>query len=490
MKVETTPLENRVLKVVVEATPEETETARRTAALKLGKKVRIPGFRPGKAPYPMLLKYLDPILLQEETVEVFIDKVYPEILEQEKIKPFYQGQLKAILDIDPLKLEIHIPLKPLVELGDYHSIRIPYEPPQVTDEDVDKALDRLRQQNPVIEPVERPIQEGDVVFIDLIGYRIDNGVITNEIVVEKQEIPIQIRAEKKEMWEYPFEGFSKELIGKQTNDQFGVDYSFPEDSPSLSFKGLDVHFEVTVKQVKAQALPELNDEFAQSVGEYSSLDELRTVLRSILEKQATKEYQKEYDSKVVEEVIKCSTFEYPLELFEEERDAYLDELKQYLEKLQIDLDLYKKIRKLSEEQFEEEVKEVVDHRIKYSLTLLEIAKKENVSIDPYKSIENTRDAMQIFLENTKDTRYPKQLLEEVALRVSQHDMVYQLYDAAIERLRRIAKGEENNNIEQENKSEESPSKTDDSVSEGLGEEQVTAESMPQEDFANDESGLE
>jgi len=483
LKVETTPLENRVLKVVVEATPEETETARRTAALKLGKKVRVPGFRPGKAPYPILLKHLDPFLLQEETIEVFIDKAYPEILKQEKIEPFDQGRLESILELDPLKLEIHIPLKPLVDLGDYRSIRIPYEPPVVTDEDVDKELDRLRQQNPLIEPVERPIQEGDVVFVDLISYRKENGEITDQIILDQKDIPLQVFPEnKKDFWEYPFQGFSKVLIGKQAHDQFSIDYHFPEDSPSFSFKGMDVHFEVTIKQVKAQILPDLDDEFAQSVGEYSSINELRTAVRSLLEQQAKEEYLEEFDSKVMQEVINCSTFEYPLEIFESERNAYLDELRKRLEKLKIDLDLYKKIRGLTEEQFEEELKEVVDRRIKSSLALLEIAKKEDVNIDPYKALEKTQKAMQIFLENPKDTHIPKQLLEELAHRLSQRNLIDQVYNSAVERLRQIAKGEIHN--------EEILSKPDDSGSEEIRESEIAAENVPQENFANDKSGLE
>lgn len=490
MKVETTPLENRILKVVIEATPEETESARRTAALKLGKRVHVPGFRPGKAPYPILLKHLDPMLLREETIEVFLDKVYPQILKQEKISPYSHGTLETVLNVNPLILEIRIPLKPLVELGDYHSIRIPYDPPVVTDEEIDKAMDRIRQQNAVFEPVERPIQEGDVVFIDLIGYRKDNGQATDEIVEEKQEIPIPIRVEKTDTWEFPFEGFSKALIGKQANDQFDIDYSFPEDSPSPSFKGVEVHFEVTIKQVKKQILPEMNDEFAQSVGDYSSLDDLRASVRSVLEQQATDEHLEQYDSKVIGELINRSTFEYPLELFENERDEYLDELSERFEQLKIDLDLYKKIRGISQEQFEEEVKQVVDQRIKSSLALIEIAKKENVRVDLEKARQNTEKVMQDFLQRSAEARIPQQELENLASKIAQADMYDQVFDGAIEILRKIAKGEEIDNNELEIEDEENVSKPEILGIEGISESQIKAENVPQEDFASDQAGLD
>lgn len=496
MKVETTPLENRELKVVIEATPEETENARRTAALKLGKKVHVPGFRLGKAPYPMLLKHLDPVLLGEQTIEVFLAKAYPQILEQEKIEPYSQGRLEIVLNVNPLILEIYIPLKPVVELTDYHAIRIPYDPPVVTDEEIDQAIDQIRQQNAVIEPVERPIQDGDIVYIDLTGYRMINGEVTDEIVVEKQEIPIQTRLDEKGDeegdGEYPFEGFSKALIGKQANDQFSVDYSFTEDNPSPSFKGMDLHFEITIKQVKTQILPELNDEFAQSAGEYSSLDDLRASVRSVLEQQAIQKYLKEYDSKVIEEVINRSSFEYPLELFERERDAYLDELSARLEHLKIDLDLYKKIRGISEEQFEEEMKQTVDKRIKSSLALIEIASKENVRIDPERVRQNIENVMQDFRQRSPEARVPQQVLENIAYKITQADMIDQVFDGAIEKLRQIAKGEEIHNNELEIENEENLSKQEVSGNEGISESEIEAASAPQsqEDFVNDKSGLE
>ncbi len=490
MKVETTPLENRELRVVVEATPEETENARRNAALKLGKKVRVPGFRPGKAPYPILLKHLDPIALQEETIETFLDKVYPEILEQENIEPFAQGRLESILNINPLTLEIHIPLQPLVEIGDYHAIRIPYEPPVVTDEEVDEALERLRKQNAVIEPVERSIQEGDIVYIDLIGYRIENGEITSQSVLEEHDIPIQVLAEGKTAWEYPFQGFSKELLGKQANDHFGIDFSFPEDSPSLTFKGMNVHFDVTIKQVKGRVLPELNDEFAQSVGEYTSLEELRSSVRSMLEAQAQAEYQEEYDTKVIQELVNCSDIEYPLVLVENERKAYIKELQQRLNQLNIDLDLYKKIKGLSEEQFEEEVNKNVEYRVKSSLALLEIAKKENIRFDPLKVTQETQTVMQDLVERSKDSRIPKQLLDSIAIRISERNMYDQVLNGAIEKLRQIAKGEENNIEEQESNSEVNPPETETSGFEGMNKSEIEAVSMPEESITENKSDSE
>ncbi|MFN3309251.1 MAG: hypothetical protein ACK44E_08595, partial [Anaerolineales bacterium] len=190
----------------------------------------------------------------------------------------------------------------------------------------------------------------------------------------------------------------------------------------------------------------LNDEFAQSIGEYNSLEELRNSIRSILEKQALENYLKEYDHKVLQEVINRSKIEYPFEIAEQEREAYLEELSQRLGQLKIDLDLYKKIRGISEEQFEEEVKQAVDYRIKHILTLREIAKVEGIRVDPVKIRENVHRAVQSLRETTKKTRLPEQLLREAASQVTEQRMVDQLLDGTFERLRQIAKGEASGEI--------------------------------------------
>ncbi|GAB4473213.1 MAG: trigger factor [Anaerolineales bacterium] len=443
MKVETTPLENRVMKVIVEASPEEVESARHAAAKKLGRKIRIPGFRPGKAPYNILLKNIDPVLLQQEIIDIFIDEVYPKILESENINPFSQGKLNSIISIDPLKLEIHIPLQPLVELGDYRSIRIPFEPPLVTDEMVEKAISRVRQQNAVIEPIDRPVQEDDVVYIDLVGYRRENGENTDQIVVEKKDLPIQILTSiKNDSWEYPFRGFSQLFIGKQINDQVAVDYNFPEDSSSLTFQGQDIHFVATIKEIKHRVLPEANDEFAQSVGEYSSMEELRSTIRSMLEKDTLEDYLADYDDKIINELINRSKIEYPNELAETERNAYLEDLNQKLRLYNTDIVLYNKMRGVSDEQFEQEVNEIVDRRVKATLALLEVAKKENIRIDPNLAREESQKAVKTALENSKGVRIPKQVLEDVTAQLSEQNMMDQVIAGAVVKLRSIAKGEE------------------------------------------------
>ncbi|MCS6907467.1 MAG: trigger factor [Anaerolineales bacterium] len=441
MKVEKTPLQNRTLKLVVEASPEETENARRSAVQKLGKRVRVPGFRPGKAPYSMVLKSLDPGLLQEETLAVFLDRYYPEILEQEGIEPYDVGRLKSVLNLDPLKVEIHVPLKPLVQLGDYHSIRIPYEPPVISEEQVERALDLLRQRHAILEPAEREIQKGDVVYIDLIALRKAHDA-PGQVIATKDDFPVLVledREDLKEFEEYPFEGFSRALLGRQAGERFSVEHSYPHNSRIAEFAGMDIRFEVRVREVKARILPELNDEFAQSLGEYSSLEELRNSVRSMLEREALEEYLKEYDSKALEEVIKISTIEYPPELIEREREAYLAGLERRLRQHNLDLELYKKIR--GEQEFEKEVQEAVEYRLKATLTLLEVAKREQIRVDPEKLRQSADQAVRKALEKSQELRIPKQVGRNIALRALENQVTRDLFEVVYKRLRQIAKGE-------------------------------------------------
>ncbi len=442
MKVETTPLENRILKVVVEATPEETEAARRAAAVKLGKRVQVAGFRPGKAPLPILMKHIDPIRLQEETIDTFLDRYYVEILEQEAIEPSDRGELQEIHNIDPLILEIHIPLKPLVELGDYHSIRIPYEPPTVSDEDVEKALENLREQHAIYEPIERRIQEGDFVHVDMIGYEIENGEKTDRVVLQKNEFSIVVRRVKEgnEEFEFPFGGFGERLIDKQNRDDFSVTYKYPKDYYISQFRGKEIQFEGTIRETKTKVPPDLNDEFAQSIGEYASLEDLKQQVRSALEEDVLDQYHEEYEAKVLDEVIANSTIEYSPKLLDKEREAFLERFKSRLSEMNLDIDLYKKIRRFTDEEFEQEITKAAESRLKISLVLIEIAKRENISLDLVSVRDNTRQSVLELLQSSNVKRIPNKVLDDITYTLSVNTMLDQVMEKAAEKLRNIARG--------------------------------------------------
>ncbi|MGB9592434.1 MAG: trigger factor, partial [Candidatus Kryptoniota bacterium] len=296
MKIDTQPLENHQIKVTVEATPEEYESVRQKAIRQLTKKVKIPGFRPGKAPLAIALKHLDPKLVAEETLEMFIDEYYPKILEEKNIDPYGPGTLEHISPSDPPTMEFVIPLRPHVELGDYRSIRIPYHFEPLDESEVDKALENLRESYAMLEPVERPIKTNDVVYIDILGTTNAEAEKPAETIANFSNYPVQVIGKRdKNKNEWPFPGFSVHLIGKSVNDVVEIDYTFPKNYHVANLKGKAAHFTVTIKEIKQRNLPKLNDEFAQSLGEFANLDELRQSIRNSLEKAKLEEYHEDYD---------------------------------------------------------------------------------------------------------------------------------------------------------------------------------------------------
>ncbi|MGB9672690.1 MAG: trigger factor [Anaerolineales bacterium] len=463
MKIETSPLENHQIKVIVEATPEEFEASRNKAVRQLTKKIKIPGFRPGKAPIAIALKHLDPRLVNEETLETFIDQYYEKILDESKIDPYGPGSLENIISLEPLTLEFVIPLKPKVELGDYHSVRVPFENPVTDETEVDSTLDRLRYQYGVAEPVERPIQVGDSVYVDIKGYVVEADGKTDELITNLSNFPIDVKDQSTIPFEFPFPGFSKHLIGLTIDNSIEINYTYPEDFTDEKIRGKTVQYDVTIKNIKQIHLPDLNDEFAQSLGEFSSLDDLRKSVRETLEQNNLDGYLTEYENQVLDEIIKISTIHYPPQMVEKEKEHILEDLEKTLKRSNMDLELYLKTRSITREDLDQELVNVAENRIKRSLVLLEIADRENIELDKEEVQKEVLQAYTGVMERVKKEKKSKELDQQIIPQLFQEITSEMLINKTLEKIRQIAKGEEENSPTQSEGAEAAqPEKTGDS----------------------------
>jgi trigger factor len=303
LKIETQSLENHQVKLIVEVESDQLEEAKVRAGRQIAKKVKIPGFRPGKAPYAMVVRHVGEATIIEEATEILVNDVYPKALEEAKVEPYGPGSLENIVSLDPPKFEFVIPLKAKVELGDYQSIRLPYEPKTITDEDVERVITDLRERQAVQEPVQRPAQEGDVVYIRLNGQRKQVEAGQDPSLVKDRSLPVVVEPEDaKTEEEWPFPGFSRQLIGLSASDEKTIEHTFAEDSPYESLRGVEAEFQVKVEDVKSRTLPELNDEFAQSLGEYTSQEDLRTKINEDLQHHEQESYDEDYEQRVLDEV--------------------------------------------------------------------------------------------------------------------------------------------------------------------------------------------
>lgn len=381
MNIDTVPLEDHQVKITVEVDTDSFESTKRRAARKLAKRAKIPGFRPGKAPYPVIVRHIGEAAILEEAIELTVDDIYPKVIESSEIEPYGPGTLESIPEMDPPTFEFVVPLRAAVELGDYKSIRFPYELREITDEDVDDVINNLREQQALIEPVERSAEAGDLVTVRLDAKRtmVDEG--EDPKLIDNRSFPVVIDVDD-ETDEWPYPGFSQELIGTLKGDEKSIQYSYPDDSPFEAYQGLDVEFTIQIEDIRSRTLPDADDELAKSVGEFDTLEDLRSTIKENLEIQSRQSYEDEYDEQVLDEIVSFSTINYPPQMLEQEINIVLGNMERQLEAQGLDIDLYMKSREMDVDGLREEAKPIAEDRLKKSLVLLEIAEQEEIQIDP------------------------------------------------------------------------------------------------------------
>ena len=443
MKIETQPREDHQVKLIVEIEPEVFEKFKHQAARKISQESKVPGFRPGKAPYEVIRRLFGDQSIANQALDLLIDDTYPEIIKQAEITPSGPGSLEKVESLTPPKLEILVPLMPTVELGDYHSIRQEYNPEPLPPEELDRFIERLRTNYASVEPVERPIQESDLVYLSLSGNSSSpaDGEPAEYIKETPQQVIVQSEAEQKAD-EWPFSGFTRQLIGMSAGDEKTISHVFPEDAKEEKVRGKEVEFHIKVQSVKSMKLPELNDEFAQMVGEFESLEAMRKSIGERLEQNAREEYDQEYFTKVIDKIREGTTLKYPPQVLNEEMKHVQERLEQDLARQKLDLEMYLKMRKLEKDALiENEVKPAAIKRLERSLIMDEIARSEKLQIDPQKlqeEISETVDGMEASgnLQKVRKNLSQERLADAVAFDAASRLMNRQ----TLERLKDIATG--------------------------------------------------
>lgn len=439
MKVQTKPLEDHRVELSVEFDENEFESYKRRTARRLARKTKIPGYRPGKAPYGVLVRHFGEGHIIEHAIEDAIEDQYDEILKQADINPYGPLKLEEIVSVSPsLVLRFLVALDAEVKLGDYKSIRIPFEPPDVSDEDLKEYFSKVQNQYPVIEPVERKSQAGDLVDVVINAKELNSEDEQNPLF-QDYETSIIVKEDEEES-EWPFPGFSKQLINREAGEKLTLEHEFPEDYSDKNYAGKQVEFNVEIKQVSKRELPELNDEFAQTYSQFETMDELREAVKKQLEQEKLNEYTREYIQKIIDKIIEESEITYPPEMLDEAIADYKKELENRLQQYGMNIDLYKQVQNLSEEQFEEEVKQAASKGLKEDLVIYEIAQKEEIQVDS-KAVQAEADyTLQLLNQSRGKRRFTK---EKQALnsRVYSSLLIRHLKSATVDWLLNNAKGE-------------------------------------------------
>jgi trigger factor len=364
--------EDHSVKLIVEIDQEKMNTYKRRAATKISSKSKVPGFRPGKAPYEIIVRTFGDSAVTEQAVDLIIDAEYSNILKEADVNPGAAGSLESIESLEPPKFIFSIPLAPQVDLGDYHSARLPYEWVAPEQKDVDAAIEELRQMYAATENVDRAIEVGDYVSVD---------VKSETAELNRSGFATFVRKEDRDT-EWPYNGFAKELVGLKAGESKTISHDFPEEWEVEELKGMSVQIEATIKTVRGVILPDLNDEFAKQTGAGETVDELKEAVKNDVEKRSRDAYDDIYFVQLIEKVKEGATIKFHEHTLEHENEHVLSDLANRLAQQSMDLDTYFKMRETTREKFvEEEVAPVAKKRLERSLILDEIVLKEKIQLD-------------------------------------------------------------------------------------------------------------
>jgi trigger factor len=443
LKIETQPRDDHQVTLIVELEPEQMEGAKHRAARKISERKSIPGFRPGKAPYEVVLRSFGEGVIVDDAVDLLLEDVYPKALEEAKLEPGASGSLEKVEDLDKNpKFTFTVPLAPIVNLGEYRSVRLPYDWQEPGEDIVDESIEELRQMYAKTETVERPIQKGDFVMIDLKGVK-EKAAEAEAPLIDRPGLPIFVRTDEKPE-EYPFPGFSNELVGLSANESKSFSHKYKKDDKDETLQGQTVRFDVLVKMVRGSTLPELNDEFAKQAGPFENLQALREAVKANLATQSKANYDDEYFAKMMEKIKEGAVIKYPPQVVDHEVEHVMDDLKSRLAGQNLDMAAYLKSREMDEEKFiAEEARPIAVKRLERSLVMDEIAKLEKIEVSQdmlQSSFQQTWGEYQGDAGFQKMTRGksqpPKQLMNAVAMESANRAYVQQ----TLNRLKDIATG--------------------------------------------------
>ncbi len=354
----------------IEMEEPDLESYLQRAYQRVSQKVKVPGFRPGKAPRAVVERVIGRESLLQEALEFMVPEATAKAIEQEAIEAGAQPDVELI-GTDPVSIKATVPLIPLVETGDYSSIRVLWVAPAVSDEQINDALEEIRKQSAIWDPVERPAQIGDQVVMDLLG------VVDGETLLDQQDGPFVLSDEP-----MPIPGFGQALVGLSTGETREFALTFPEDYLSEAMAGKECLFTVTAKETKEQKLPDLDDEFAKGAGEgFDTLDALKDNIRQQLQDELEHQDQHQYEDLVLDELAIIGSVELPSIIVERAIDHHLEEIQETIGRRlgrAISLEEYIEVTKKTEEELREETRETVEQQLRRSYLISEVSQTEGI----------------------------------------------------------------------------------------------------------------
>lgn len=337
----------------------------------LVRRTKVPGFRPGKAPRLVFERFVGREYLLDHALESLVPEAVNEAIKSESLEPASTPRVSVTEREPVIKLDATVPLTPQVTLGDYHSIRVAEQAGAVTDEAVEKALERVREANATWSPAERELRLGDLATINA------TGTVEGNQILNAQSSDFLAT----EGGQYPAPGFAEALAGIRAGESREFTLTFPQDYSRTDLAGKAALFKATLTGLKEKTLPAVDDGLAKTVGEgLETLADLRKKIRESLEAEAAESARRLFEHQVVDALVASATFEVAPMLIDHETDHLLYNQQQALAQYRMPLDRYIQGIGKTADDFVKEARISAEDRLKRQLVMEKFAEAENITV--------------------------------------------------------------------------------------------------------------
>lgn len=414
MSLQVEKLEKNMAKLTIEASAEDFEKAIQKAYQKNKNKMNVQGFRKGKAPLAIIEKMYGAGIFYEDAANELIPEAYE--------KAAIESGLDIVSrpDIDVVQIEkgkpfiftAEVALKPEVTLGQYKGVEVEKKPITVTEEEILEKIDKEREQNSrMITVDDRAVQDGDIAVIDFEGFV--DGTPFEGGKGENYSLTIGSHSF--------IDTFEEQLIGKNIGEEVDVNVTFPEEYQAKELAGKPALFKVKINEIKVKELPELDDDFAQDVSEFDTLDEYKESIKATIKESKEKQAKTEKENTIVDKIIENSVMDIPEAMINSQVSQMAEEFAQRMQYQGLSLEQYFKFTGMDSKKFLENLKPQAVKRIQSRLVLEAVVKAENIEVteeELEKELKEMADSYQMELEKLKELigdKEKEQIKEDIAV---------------------------------------------------------------------------
>lgn len=368
-------------------------------------KYSVPGFRKGKVPKKIIEANFGKGVFWNEAIDMSLPEIYPKAIEELELQPVSNPDIHIEDEIEEGKdivVTFEVETYPEIELADYSKIEVEELDDSVDEELVDARIQEEVQKNKVLKPVERPVEEGDIVNIDFEGFK--DGVAFEGGKAGGQELKIGSKTF--------IPGFEEGLVGKEKGQEVDLELTFPEDYQAEDLAGQEVVFKVKINDITEEILPEVDDDFVMDVSEFDTLDEYKASIRKELEEQVKKNNEIVVENRVLEEALARTPFDLPEAMIDLQLEDEMREYEHQLSHMGLDLNTYLSITGQDLDDIREQLKERAEDKVRVQVLLDKLVEENDYKVSSEEIEAEYDDAIEQY-GRKGDEEFKKMMKEQV-----------------------------------------------------------------------------